>query len=466
MDRLIKSPVRGFVTFYLGFMMIGALLMLLFGVRDGETLSFIDALFLSASALSTTGLSPVVVKDVLNPAGQTVLLIIIQFGGIGLIMLLAIVWLIARTRINYSQRTFIMTDQNQVNREGIVKFLKRVIILIVLIELIGFIIFFTIIMARGYFGSGLSAIGPSLWQAGFTVISLFTNAGFDIMPGADSLFLYRSDYILLTVSMLIMFLGAVGFWPLNDWSEYLITKFKKKPKNETQFKFQIFTKWFFYLHFGTWIFSAIILALIELTSGGFYESMSYSGNFIQTVFDFLFMSLTTRNAGFSTIPVTDFSEPGRLFMMFLMFLGSSPNSAGGGIRTITLFIVIITIISFSKGRKATVLKHRKVTIKSEDTQKAFIVVVMASALILSVVFVMALVEPFSLSDIMFEVSSAFGTTGLSTGITSELSTVSKLSLIVTMFIGRVGLLALMMLFRNKNTSENNLAYPEIDVIVG
>lgn len=466
MDRLLKSPVRGFIAFYLGFMVIGAFLMLLFGVRDGETLSVIDALFLSASALSTTGLSPVVVKDVLNPAGQTVLLIVIQFGGIGLIMLLAIVWLLAKTRINYNQRTFIMTDQNQVNREGIVKFLKRVIILIVLIEFVGFLLFFIIIMARGYFGTGLSAIGPSLWQAGFTVISLFTNAGFDIMPGADSLFLYRSDYLLLTLSMLIMFLGAVGFWPLNDWSEYIMNKFSKKKKSDHTFKFQIFTKWFFYLHFGTWIVSAMILALIEMTSGGFYESVSYSGGFFQTVFDFLFMSLTTRNAGFSVVPVTSFSEPGRLFMMFLMFLGSSPNSAGGGIRTITLFIVIITIISFSKGRKATILKHRKVTIKPEDTQKAFIVVVMATALILSVVFVMALVEPFSLSDIMFEVSSAFGTTGLSMGITSELGNISKVALIITMFVGRVGLLALMMLFRNKNSSENNLAYPEIDVIVG
>lgn len=466
MDRLLKSPIRGFIAFYLGFMVVGAFLMLLFGVRDGETLSIIDALFLSASALSTTGLSPVVVKDVLNPAGQTVLLIIIQFGGIGLIMLLAIVWLFAKTKINYSQRTFIMTDQNQVNREGIVKFLKRVIILIALIEFTGFIFFFIIIMARGYFGTGLSAIGPSLWQAGFTVISLFTNAGFDIMPGADSLFLYRSDYLLLVLSMLIMFLGAVGFWPLNDWSEYIVNKIKKHKKQEHSFKFQIFTKWFFYLHFGTWIASAIILAIIEMTSGGFYESASFSGGFIQTVFDFLFMSLTTRNAGFSIVPVTDFSEPGRLFMMFLMFLGSSPNSAGGGIRTITLFIVIVTIVNFSKGRKATVLKHRKVTIKAEDTQKAFIVVVMSSALILSVVFIMSLVEPFSLGEIMFEVSSAFGTTGLSTGITSSLGTISKVSLIVTMFIGRVGLLALMMLFRNKNTSENNIAYPEIDVIVG
>lgn len=461
-NYLFGSVIRGFVVSYLLFMLLGAaLLKLPPSIQAGVTLSWVDAIFISASALSTTGLTPIVVADTFTGLGLGVLLFIIQFGGIGLIMALALVWLFLKEEIGFSRRNMIMVDQNQFTRAGIVRFVKRIIRIIFLTEAVAIVLFFAIL-----FFSGTFDFFPAIGQSMFTVISLFTNAGFDIAPNADSMFMYRSSYGILTLSMGLMFLGAVGFWPLYDVSQYVIEKFKKnKDEDAEPFRFQIFTKWFVNLHVGVWIGSAILLAAIEWTQGGLFTSPSAPASFIQGVFDFMFMSLTTRNAGFSTVPVTDFSSSSQLIMTFLMFLGSSPNSAGGGIRTITFMLAILSVISLAKGRKHVIMKHRSVTIKDENIRKSLVVVIMATLLVFIMVVLISLVEPFAVSDIAFEVSSAFGTTGLSTGITSALTVFSKWALIVTMFIGRIGLVALISMF-SKATVESNVSYPEVDVIVG
>lgn len=457
------SLIRGFVTSYLLVTVIGGLILSLpFSLQDGANLSIIDAIFVSASAISTTGLSPVVVGQTLNFIGQLILLIIIQFGGIGLIMALASFWLLTKQDIGFNRRNMIMVDQNQFSRQGLVSFVRRVLKIIFITEGIAVVLFFSMLYFSGTFG-----FFNSLWQATFTVISLFTNAGFDIAPGADSMFMYRSSYGILSLSMTLMFLGAVGFWPLYDLSQFVIEKLKKdKPVDaENKFRFKIFTKWFILLHVGVWIASAIIIALVEWGQGGFFASSSGPGSFIQGVFDILFMSLTTRNAGFSTVPVSAFSESSQLVMMFLMFLGSSPNSAGGGIRTITLMLVILSIYSAARGRDSVILKNRTVSIKADNVRNSFMVVVMAFLLLGVVIFVMSLAEPFSYKDIAFEAISAFGTTGLSTGITADLTVFSKAVLIVTMFIGRVGIIALITMFSPPKL-ESTVQYPEVDVIVG
>ena len=443
------SLIRGFVTSYLAFMVIGAsLLKLPMSIQSGVSLSWIDALFVSASGLSTTGLSPIVVRDVFTIFGQTVLIFIIQFGGIGLIMMISLFWLAIRQKIGFKQRNMIMTDQNQLSRQGIVRFVRNVLIVIFTIEIIAFIMMFLYLTIKQYF-----PWQEALFQSLFTTVSLFVNAGFDIAPGRDSFQMYAQDYFMQTLAMTLMVLGAIGFWPLAEFKEWLSAKRKKE-----SFEFSMFTKIVVTLHIGLWLLSALIVFGIESTryfsDKGLLESIYYA----------LFMSLTTRNAGFSTMSMNDLSVPVQVLFVGLMFVGSSPNSAGGGIRTTTLLVIILTIRSFAKGYEKITFRQR--TLKDETIRKSFIAMIVAILLISVNLFVMTITEPFSVTEIAFEIVSAFGTTGLSLGITSQLTIIGKAVLIMTMFIGRIGILALLLMFKPRLKKKGYVQYPDMDLIVG
>ena len=227
------TTTRGFVSSYFLFLMLGAaLLKLPIAIQDGQTLPWIDAIFVSVSGMSTTGLSTIVVKDVFTTFGQTVLAFIIQFGGIGLIMLVSIFWLVTKKRISFRERTMIMTDQNQIGRSGIVRFVKNVLIMIITIEIIGFAIMGTY-LAIAY--SDVFTISQAYFQAFFLTISMFTNAGFDISPGGDSLMMYSTDYFFQTLAMGLMILGAIGFWPLTELKSWVEAKRKKEKYEFTSF---------------------------------------------------------------------------------------------------------------------------------------------------------------------------------------------------------------------------------------
>jgi Trk-type K+ transport system membrane component len=216
------------------------------------------------------------------------------------------------------------------------------------------------------------------------------------------------------------------------------------------------------MHLGIWVVSAIVVYIIE--QNGFLENPDIG--FIQGVYHALFMSLTTRNAGFATMSMNDMTSATKVLFGILMFIGSSPNSAGGGIRTTTLLITILGFTSYARGRNQVVLRKR--SIKTDTIYKSLLVFIGASVLIIVSMFVMTISEanqPFGVMEIFFELASAFGTTGLSLGITSQLTIVGKTVLIIVMFVGRVGILALLLMFRG-NKKPSNIQYPEMDIIVG
>ncbi len=444
------SYIRGFVTSYLLFMITGVILLKLpWSVQSGVELSWIDAVFTSASALSTTGLSTIVVKDTFTLFGQTMLALIIQFGGIGVIMMVALFWLVVRRKIGFKQRNMIMTDQNQLSRQGIVRFIRDVLIMIFVIEAIAFSIMFIYLYTAGYF-----SLFDAFFQAFFTTISLFTNAGFDIAPGGDSFQMFANDYFMQVLAMTLMFTGAMGFWPLAEIKEFIIAKFKKE-----KFKFSLFVKTLVGLHLFIWIVSAVLLYTLESTR--FFADKSI----VESGFYALFMSLTTRNAGFSTMEVTGFGDFTHVFFTLLMFVGSSPNSAGGGIRTSTLLVVLLGIKTFIMDEDKPVFKKR--ALKDETVYKSFVAIIVAGLVVFVQVFLMAIFErDQSANEILFEVVSAFGTTGLSLGITAQLGWFGKIILIMTMFIGRIGVLALLLMFRPSRKTKSQVQYPEMDMIVG
>ena len=449
---------RGFVVSYFLFLMGGAILLKLpISVQDGQSLAWIDAIFVSVSGMSTTGLSTIVVRDVLTQFGQTLLACIIQFGGIGLIMFISIFWLVTRRKIGFRERNMIMTDQNQIGRAGIVGFIKNVLIMIFSIEITGYIIMVIILNVNH---SDVFTFSESLFQSFFLTISMFTNAGFDISPNIGdpsvvSLIMYKNDYAMQTLAMSLMVLGAIGFWPLAELKLWIEAKWRKE-----KFEFSMFSKLLISMHLGIWIVSAIIVYGVEfngfLADKGIIEGIYYS----------LFMSLTTRNAGFATMSMNNMSTTTQVLFGVLMFIGSSPNSAGGGIRTTTFLITVLGFISYARGKDQVVIKRK--SIKPETIYKSLLVLIGAIALLVTGLLIMTFSEQgqwFGVKEIFFELTSAFGTTGLSLGITSDLTIIGKLVVIVTMFIGRVGILALLLMFKG-NKKASSLSYPEVDMIVG
>jgi Trk-type K+ transport system membrane component len=449
-DILFGTNVRAFVSSYLLFLIFGAtLLKMPFSIQSGETLSWIDAIFVSVSGMSTTGLSTITVSETLTVTGQFILLFIIQFGGIGLIMLVASYWLITGKRIGFRERNMIMTDQNQSGRQGIVVFIRRVLLMIGIIELSGILIMFFYLYFTGRFG-----FTDSLIQSIFLTISMFTNAGFDISPDMPSLFAYSNDYFFQTLAMTLMIAGAIGFWPLSEMFAYL----KAKRKKET-YKFSLFTKMLVSLHLGIWIVSAVIFYILEAQSdfmitAGFFEKIYYA----------LFMSLTTRNAGFATMNMTNTTDATQIFFGILMFIGSSPNSAGGGIRTTTLLMVVLGFMRFAKDNDQALISKK--AIKDDTILRSMIVFIGALILVVFNFMLLSISQDATSNELLFEVASAFGTTGLSLGITSSLTTFGKIILIITMFIGRIGILALLMFVRPQTKRKTIVNYPEIDIIIG
>jgi len=446
---LFGTYARGFISTYLLVMLIGTMLLKLpLSVQPGVDFAWIDAMFTAASALSVTGLTTIVVRDTFTIFGQTVLILIIQFGGIGLIMMIAMFWLVVRKRIGFKQRNMIMTDQNQLSRKGIVRFIRNVIIMIFFIEGVAFLMIGTYLFMAGYF-----PIDEAFFQAFFLTISLFTNAGFDIAPNNDSYMMFANDYFMQSIGMGLIFLGAVGFWVLAELKEWTLAKFSKK-----KYEFSLYVNIVVIMYLLLWIGGAIGIYMLE------YDKFLSDKSIIEGIFYAMFMSITTRNAGFSTMDVNDFSSTTQVLLMGLMFIGASPNSVGGGIRTTTFLVIILSILSFARGHSDVLIKGRK--IKDETIHKSFVTMIASASLVLFVLFLVSFFEPHSTSVLAFEVTSAFGTTGLSLGVTEELGSFSKLVISLLMFIGRMGVLALLLIFRPKEKKRGLVQYPETDIIVG
>lgn len=441
--------VRIVVTSYALFTLIGSILLMLpISVQDNQTLTFIDSLFISASAMSVTGLSTVNVYTTFTKFGQIVLALIMQIGGVGIMLVLAGFWLIAGKKISLKERTMVVTDQNQLNQGGIIRLVKNILTLVLLIELMGFIILSFYLYINNYY-----SLEESLFQSFFLTISMFANAGFDINGNSMIMYANKNGYFVLAVAMILIFLGSVGFWVLVETKDYIKAKLKKQ-----KYEFSLYVKLILRMHLFLYLIGAILFILFEA------KNFLQEKGFLDYIFNSLFMSITTRNAGFTTLDVSKLNNSTIWLFSALMFIGASPNSVGGGIRTSSLIILLYSIYSFATGRNQVIIGKR--AIKDSTVYKCFIVFTVGIIIIFISVLIMSSIENFSIKAILFEVVSAFGTTGLSLGITPNLSFISKIILIINMFIGRIGIISLLLFFKDKNEAKNRVKYPEFDMIVG
>lgn len=423
------SPGRLIVLGFFMVIMIGAfLLMSPFSRRSGVDVSFVDALFTSTSAVCVTGLIAIDTADTFNLFGKTVVAMLIQIGGLGVTSIgVGLILLIGRN-VGIKQRMLVKEALNLTSMKGIVKLIKAVIIMTISFEIVGAILSY-IVFSKDY--KPLDAVGISIFHS----IAAFNNSGFDVLGNFQNLSSYRDNILLNLVTCWLIIFGGLGFLTIKEIIE----------KHSFE-KFSLHTKIVI-----TMTGSLLIVGTVLLK---FTENISWLTAF--------FYSTSARTAGFSTAPLSGFTSAGLFTIVILMFIGASPGSTGGGIKTTTFFAIIKNVYSASTNKHCVAFKRE---LSKNTIAKASIIATLALTLVVVDTFILSIIEPeFSFMQILFEVTSAFGTVGLSTGITPSLSDLSKLIITLTMFIGRLGPLTMATIWTFKPTS--HVHYLEEDITIG
>ncbi|MCJ1907071.1 TrkH family potassium uptake protein [Planococcus ruber] len=442
----IKSltPAQVIVSYYFVAIAFSFLLLSLPNVHvPGIKISWIDTLFTAVSAVSVTGLTVINISETYSIFGIAVLLFILQLGGIGIMSIGTFFWLLVGKRIGLRERQLIMVDHNQFNMSGAVKLIREIIKILLLIEAVGAVIFTL------YFTQYFDGFDEALLHGIFASVSATTNGGFDIT--GQSMTPYFNDYFVQIINMILIILGAIGFPVLIELKEFLSHKNKK-------FRFSLFTK------ITTATFGALLVigTLVLLAFESFKAFKAYSWH--ETLFAAMFHSVSSRSGGMTTMDITQFSEATNLFMSALMFIGASPSSAGGGIRTTTFAIAILFLINFARGKNTIQIFKREIQLI--DVFRSYAVIILAGFMVLVATMALILTEPeASLIEIVFEITSAFGTCGMSLGITEDLSGPGKFIIMALMFIGRVGLISFLFTIGGK-TDPTKFHYPKERVIIG
>jgi potassium uptake TrkH family protein len=439
------TPAQLIVSYYLLAITVSmGLLSLPFAHKEGVEWTFLDALFTAVSAVSVTGLSTISVADTFNTTGVFILMFVLQFGGVGIMTLGTLFWLLLGKRIGFRERRLIMTDQNQIRLSGLVHLLQQIFYIIILIELIGALILG--LHFRNYFSTWKEAFLHGL----FASVSATTNAGFDI-TGA-SLIPFANDYFVQFVTIILIILGSIGFPVLIETKDFLMNRYKNG-----KYHFSLYTKLTTLIYFVLFILGTVLIYLFE------YKAFFADKVWHEALFYALFQSVTTKSSGLATVDMNQLTEATQLLLSGLMFIGASPSSVGGGIRTTTFALNLLFLFHFARGNRH--IKIFKREIHENDVLKSLAVTLLAMILCAISVIILSITENHSLVAIIFEVTSAFGTTGLSMGITQDLSTTGKWVIMTLMFIGRVGILSFMFMIGGKE-KKVHYHYPKERIIIG
>lgn len=443
-----RSPAQVITAYYIVSVTISVMLLRLPGVHlPNVEVPFIDTVFTAVSAVSVTGLTVVNISETYSVFGYFVIMLIMQFGGIGIMALGTFFWLLLGKKIGLRSRRLIMVDHNQYALSGLVQLVKEIVKIIVVIEIIG-----TLILGF-HFLKYYSTWEEAFLQALFASVSATTNGGLDI-TGA-SMIPYAGDYFVQFITIILITLGAIGFPVLIELKEFL---FRRKWDLDVPYQFTLFTKLTTITYAGLLVFGTLIIILLEFQH--FFRGMSWHESFFYA----FFQSGTTRSGGLATMDVSEFTMPTLLVMSVMMFIGASPSSVGGGIRTTTFALNLLFIWHFARGNKDIKIFRRE--LHHDDILKSLVITILAMIICFTSVVIMSITDKhLQLIEIIFEVCSAFGTTGLSMGITAELSNIGKIIIMVLMFVGRIGLTSFLYIIGGK-TEKTNYHYPKERIIIG
>lgn len=424
------QPSKVFMFSFLFLILFGTGLLLLPKATVSGKISFIDALFTSTSAVCVTGLTVVDTATYFTRAGQIVILILIQIGGLGVMTLTTFFALFFAGGLGIKERVMI-SDLIEEDKLGKIKYtLIQIILTTLIIEAVGAVLIFNSLKSINM------PLGEKIFHSVFHSISAFCNAGFSSFSENMMFIHFRYNYLsVFTVGTLII-LGGIGFGTFSNILESISNSFKNNRIRvrslTTQTKIVLWTTFF--------------LIIIGSVFTYFAESENTLKNltFDQKILASIFQSITTRTAGFNTIPINELQSITLLFYMFLMFIGASPGGTGGGIKTTSAFLIYLSIINFMRGRKKIEIYNR--TIPDDIIHRVFTKVIFSLLLLFTTTILLTSIEKFSFIDLIFEQVSAFGTVGLSRGITPFLTNYGKMIIIILMFIGRIGPITFLTVF--------------------
>ncbi|ACL69921.1 TrkH family potassium uptake protein [Halothermothrix orenii] len=434
------TPAQVLVFGYFTVIIIGTLLLMLpFATSNGQGLNIVDALFTATSATCVTGLIVVNTSTAFTVFGQLVIMVLIQIGGLGIMTMSTMIAFVIGKKITLKERLIIQEDLNQFKISGLVRLVRYVIFVTVIIEGLGALLLF-VRLIKDY------PFMKALYYSIFHAISAFNNAGFDLF--GNSLENYTGDILMNFVVMGLIVLGGLGFAVLAEL--YQIRNFKKM---SLQSKIVLT------------ITLILIIAGFLSVLGLEYNNPGTMGNLNtgDKILSSLFLSITPRTAGFNTVPTGNLKSSTLFLLIVLMFIGASPGSTGGGIKTTTFGVLLITVWSLITGKRDIEIYKRR--LDDEIIFKALAITMLSLGLVVAVTMILTVTEKMDFLRVFFESVSAFGTVGLSTGITSGLSTFGRILITITMFSGRVGPLTLAIAFAERKHN-GVYHYPKEKIMVG
>ena len=425
------------------------LLTLPISTKNGVTIKYIDALFTATTSTCVTGLVTVPTYSTWSIFGQIVILLLIQIGGLGVVAFMSAFMIIINKKLKLKDYQLIQDAFNLNTMSGLRQFIKHVFLGTLLIELVGAILYM-IVFIPDY---GIKGV----WISIFNSVSAFCNAGIDII-GEVSLCDYATNPLVNITTSLLIVLGGLGFivW----WDVLRVLKqFKNK-------KFKCFKS--LTLHSKIVISSTLILIF-----GGALLIFLFEYSNVNTIADFnifdkiqisLFQSITTRTAGFATIPQENLTNQSIIICLILMFIGGSPVGTAGGIKTVTIVSLVAVAVASIRNKKEVVLFNRNLS--GEITRKAVAVTAMSFMIVVISTILLSLTIDRSIVDILYETVSATATVGLSRNLTPFLNSIGKIVIIITMYLGRVGPISLAIAFKSKKESTNIILNPTEEVSIG
>jgi len=435
---------------FLATILVGsALLALPISAADGEAVPYIDALFTATTSTCVTGLVTLPTVSTWSVFGQVVILILIQIGGLGIITIMSGLMMLLNRKMGISDRLLIQDAFNLNTMSGLAKFVKNVLFGTLIIEGIGAILYMFVFIPE--FGA------RGIWIAVFTSVSAFCNAGLDVIA-ENSLCNYAANPLINVVTSSLIVLGGLGYIV---WWDVLRVLKSRSPKNRKIFRhLTLHSKIAITFTAGLILIGAVFIFVFEYNNPLTIGELSLFDK-IQVSF---FQSITTRTAGFATIPQENLTNASATLSIILMLVGGSPVGTAGGMKTVTIAVLICSAWATIRNKNGATLFGRRI---SEDSVKKAVAVAVAFLTIcgVSTILLMATSDVSAL-DAIYEAVSATATVGLSRNLTATLNTFGKIIIIATMYFGRVGPISLAVALGRKNESQNLISEPTEDISIG
>ncbi|MCI8854174.1 MAG: potassium transporter KtrB [Lachnospiraceae bacterium] len=435
--------------FFLGAALGTACLLLPISLKPGQSIDFFDAWFVAMSSICVTGLSTVNVGQTFSPFGQAVLLLLIQFGGLGVVTFTTLVLCMLHRRITLSDRMLLQSAYNLDTLSGLVRLTKRIVKVTLCLEALG---------ALGYAFVFIPQYGAKgIWYSIFHAVSAFCNAGIDLL-GGNSFCDYTGNVILNLTTVFLIFVSGLGFPVYWEIARNVSARLRAK-RGACRRKMNLHTKLVLVATLSLILGGMLLTLILEWENPDTLGALSLPDRFLAA----LFQSVTLRTAGFATISQEYFRPASCLVYLLLMFIGGSPAGTAGGVKTVTFVLLLASMLANIRGKKDVTILHRRIA--DETIRRCIAIITFSFSALFVLTLALLAVQNSGFLDTLYEMTSAVATVGLSRGLTGSLNAAGKLIVSLAMYLGRIGPITLALAF-NSRTPTANSSCAESKIIIG